>query len=80
MGRLENNSATPQPTEDQLGHTGQEGSSRRQVNAEPPADQQAQPDHSMLEEEPDGWDQAPLDIHDPRQKRQPRTEGKGGVP
>ena len=36
--------------------------------------------HSMKDEEPAGWDQAPTDIHDPRQKRQPRTEGKGGVP
>ncbi len=39
-----------------------------------------QPDHSMHEEEPMGWDQAPTDIHDPRQQRQPRTEGKGGTP
>ena len=35
--------------------------------------------HSMKEEEPTGWDQAPTDIHDPRQQRHPRTEGKGGV-
>ena len=40
----------------------------------------SQPDHSMKEEEPDGWDQAPTDIHDPRQKRHPRTEGRGGTP
>ena len=39
-----------------------------------------QPDHSMLDEEPDGWDQAPTDIHDPRQKRHPRHEGRGGTP
>jgi hypothetical protein len=39
-----------------------------------------QPDHSMKEEEPDGWDQAPTDIHDPRQQRHPRREGKGGTP
>lgn len=39
-----------------------------------------QPDHSMFEEEPDGWDMAPTDIHDPRQQRHPRTEGKGGTP
>ncbi|HSI33368.1 MAG: hypothetical protein ACAI43_10575 [Phycisphaerae bacterium] len=36
-------------------------------------------DHSMHDEEPDGWDQAPTDIHDPEQKRHPRTEGKGGT-
>src|SRR5438270_263893 len=39
-----------------------------------------QPDHSMLDEEPDGWDQAPHDIHDPRQKRHPRHGGRGGTP
>jgi hypothetical protein len=39
-----------------------------------------QPDHSMLEEEPLGWDQAPTDIHDPERQRHPRTEGKGGTP
>ena len=38
------------------------------------------PNHSMHDEEPDGWDQAPTDIHDPRQKRHPRTEGRGGTP
>ena len=40
----------------------------------------AQPDHSMKDEEPMGWDQAPTDIQDPRRQRQPRTEGKGGTP
>ena len=39
-----------------------------------------QPDHSMKDEEPLGWDQAPEDIHDPRDQRQPRTDGKGGTP
>lgn len=39
-----------------------------------------QPDHSMHEEEPDGWDQAPTDIADPQAKRHPRTGGKGGTP
>ena len=38
-----------------------------------------QPDHSMNDEEPTGWDQAPNDIHNPRHKRHPRTEGKGGL-
>jgi len=46
-------------------------------NAAPSADQ---PDHSMHDEEPDGWDQAPTDIQDNRQKRHPRTEGRGGTP
>jgi hypothetical protein len=40
----------------------------------------AKVDHSMKQEEPTGWDQAPTDIHDPQQQRHPRTEGKGGVP
>lgn len=39
-----------------------------------------QPDHSMKEELPMGWDMAPTDIHNPREQRQPRTEGKGGTP
>lgn len=39
-----------------------------------------QPDHSMKDEEPQGWDQAPTDIHDPQRQRQPRTDGKGGKP
>ena len=37
-------------------------------------------DHSMLDEEPDGWDQAPTDIQNPQAKRHPRKEGKGGTP
>jgi hypothetical protein len=32
----------------------------------------------MKTEEPDGWDQAPTDIKDPRQKRHPRPDGVGG--
>lgn len=39
-----------------------------------------QPDHSLFDEEPRGEDLAPTDIHDPRQRRHPRTEGKGGTP
>ena len=45
-----------------------------------PAAAPQQPDHSMFEEEPTGWDQAPQNIKDPQQKRHPRTEGKGGTP
>jgi hypothetical protein len=40
----------------------------------------AQPEHSMKEDEPMGWDMAPTDIHNPRLQRHPRTEGKGGTP
>ena len=32
----------------------------------------------MKTEEPQGWDQAPMDIKDPRQKRHPRPDGVGG--
>lgn len=35
-------------------------------------------DGSMRTEEPLGWDQAPTDIKDPRQQRQPRPDGVGG--
>ena len=60
----------------------------RQLNAQevvnrrggPPEIQPNQPDHSMLDEEPLGADQAPQDITDPQQKRHPRTGGKGGTP
>lgn len=54
----------------------------RQINAENVVDQRngrepqpQQPDHSMKDEEPLGWDQAPTDIDDPAMKRHPRTEG-----
>lgn len=40
----------------------------------------AQPDHSMHEEEPLGEDTMPTDIRDKRQRRHPRTEGRGGLP
>ncbi|MDQ3440818.1 MAG: hypothetical protein M3478_10765 [Planctomycetota bacterium] len=83
MGRLDNNQSTPTNRADQ-----QEESVKnrqqpdRQVNAHETTSRPAaeQPDHSMKEEEPDGWDQAPTDIKDDRQKRHPRTEGKGGTP
>ena len=89
MGRLDNNKAVPADSPDQIEQAvpnKQDGS--RQINAhetgEPAgglraAARRRQPDHSMKDEEPMGWDQAPTDIHDPRQ-RQPRTEGKGGTP
>ena len=90
MGRLDSDKAVPQDAPDQHREaaTNQQDPSR-QVNAQDVTDQRAtgksapakdQPDHSMHDEEPDGWDQAPTDIQDPRQKRHPRTEGKGGTP
>jgi hypothetical protein len=91
MGRLDNNKAVPEASPDrQEQAVTNKQDPRRQINAqdtinprgeapqEPPAPEQ--PDHSMHEEEPDGWDQAPTDISDNRQKRHPRTEGRGGTP
>jgi hypothetical protein len=79
MGRMDNNKAVPEDAPDR----GQQASTNRQnperqVNAQDAAT--SQPDHSMHDEEPDGWDQAPTDIKDPRMKRHPRTEGRGGTP
>lgn len=93
MGRMDNNPSTPAHTspdrsEDAVTHR-QES---RQINADDvvnsragqPADGESlkpeQPDHSMFEEEPLGWDQAPEDIRNPRDQRQPKTDGKGGTP
>ncbi|HEY8665374.1 MAG TPA: hypothetical protein VIL86_01855 [Tepidisphaeraceae bacterium] len=95
MGRLDNNKAVPAQGADQMHQAVKNKQALRQINAEDETDQQQagqdararrdaaaapQPDHSMREEEPMGEDQAPMDIKDKRQKRQPRTEGKGGTP
>ena len=85
MGRLENNKATPSQSPDRQEQAVTNKQPPRQSNADDPVNQRGgpapeQPDHSMKEEEPEGWDQAPQDIDDPQQKRHPRTEGKGGVP
>ena len=86
MGRLDNNKAIPQESPDrQEQAVTNKQDPTRQINAEDVIDERAkptqeQPDHSMHEEEPDGWDQAPTDIRNPRQKRHPRTEGRGGTP
>lgn len=39
-----------------------------------------QPDHSMKDEEPLGWDQAPTGDDQSTPHRHPRREGKGGTP
>ena len=87
MGRLDNNKATPQQQPDKGGgdEAPNEQDPTRQVNAHDAISQRGgpapeQPNHSMKDEEPLGADQAPTDIHDPRAKRHPRTEGKGGTP
>ena len=91
MGSLDNITATPTDRPNQQKKAVTNKQPPRQVNAEEitdarksasPTEQQPvgqQPDHSMHEEEPLGWDQAPSDIKDPRKKRHPRTEGRGGV-
>jgi hypothetical protein len=94
QGRLDNNAnATPIDHDDKTGDAVTNRQPPRQVNAHEVTDARKgghpgeavgpapeQPDHSMHDEEPLGWDQAPTDIDDPRQKRHPRTEGKGGTP
>jgi hypothetical protein len=87
MGQLDNNDrATPTSSPDrpeQAVTNRQPG--ERQVNAHDVVNRRGeaapeQPDHSMKDEEPDGWDQAPTDIQYPRRQRHPRHEGKGGTP
>ena len=88
MGRLDNNASTPTNRPDQSkGAVKNRQDPTRQINAQDEAqtnqratrEPSAQPDHSMHEEEPLGWDQAPQDIKNPRAKRHPRTKGNGGV-
>jgi len=86
MGRLDSDKPVPANSPDK----GQEAVGNRQdgtkqLNAHDAVNQRGgpapvQPDHSMKDEEPLGWDQAPTDIHDPERQRHPRTEGKGGTP
>ena len=86
QGRLDNNKATPQqqPDRQQQAVKNKQDPSRQINGDDDPTPitgpTQEQPEHSMHEEEPDGWDQAPSDIHDNRQKRHPRQEGRGGTP
>lgn len=93
MGRQDNNTdATPTETADSgMDQATPNKQENRQLNAHDVINEGSaqkpkavpapeQPDHSMLDEEPDGWDLAPNDIKNPREKRHPRTEGKGGTP
>jgi hypothetical protein len=85
MGRLDNNKATPTEKPDRIEDpvkNKQQGT--RQLTGEDLTNQRGSevphaPDHSMHDEEPLGWDQAPTDIKEPRKKRHPRKKGKGGV-
>jgi hypothetical protein len=65
---------------DDPGGTGGGGQPLNQVDLAGRPMPAEQPDHSMKDEEPLGWDQVPTDIHDPQQQRHPRTGGKGGTP
>src|SRR3954465_7592910 len=74
MGRLDNNKATPEntPEHDQQSEKNKQHDAG-QANEQDVTNQRRggnpdQPDHSMHEEEPDGWDQAPTDISNPRNK------------
>ncbi len=86
QGRLDGNvKATPTARPDKVAAAvanAQDGS--KQINAHDanPSHPAAplQPDHSMLDEEPLGWDQAPVGRDIPENERQPRTGGKGGTP
>ncbi len=91
MGRLDNNKSTPTDDPDRMKQGVKNAQPPRQINAEETVDQNRsskpgaappanQPDHSMHEEPPTDPDLAPADIHDNRNKRHPRTEGKGGTP
>ena len=64
---------------DDPGGTGGGGQPLNQINLSKPAAPD-RPDHSMFDEEAQGWDTAPTDISNPRDKRHPRTGGKGGAP
>ncbi|HSU65557.1 MAG TPA: hypothetical protein VLJ39_01670 [Tepidisphaeraceae bacterium] len=93
-GRMDNNVGTPARSADKSEQAVTQKQDLRQLNAQDvtsardtlPADGTAirpdpeQPDHSMHDEEPLGWDQAPTDIRNPRDQRQPKTDGKGGTP
>ena len=84
-GRLDKEKAAPSNEPDrQQDAVGNKQDGSRQINGQDAVNARGgaapeQPDHSMHDEEPLGWDQAPQDISDPEKKRHPRSEGKGGV-
>ena len=84
-GKLDQPAAPPHEHPDHAGpestsrHTNRPNSDSMGNSEHNPLARPGQPDHSMKEEEPMGWDQAPTDIANPRMQRLPRTDGKGGV-
>ena len=90
-GRLDSpiGAATPAATPDKMpnavGHAQDTTRSLTAQDAPPAGKAHGMPppaavDHSMKDEEPLGWDQAPTDIQNPRDQRHPRTGGEGGTP
>jgi hypothetical protein len=95
-GRMDNNSkATPAATPDKIAGpvanaqdpgrslTAQDVASPQPTDGRRAAGQTSmpqQPDHSMKDEEPLGWDQTPTGGGVPGQQRHPRTGGQGGTP
>ena len=96
QGRLVNEDPIPADTPDKEESAVGNRQPLRQINADDELDERddkrvsdrpidtrpggEEPDHSLLDEEPRGEDLAPMDIHDPRRRRHPRTEGRGGTP
>ena len=90
MGRMDNNDATPASNPDQQHQAVTHQQESRQINAHEvtsarqgddpnnPDRGGEEPDHSMHDEEP--LDEGPTENVDPRFRRHPRTEGKGGTP
>ena len=74
MGRLDSDLATPSDRPDRQEDAVKHRQSSRQINTEDAADA------SMHDEEPLGEDQMPTEATEPRRKRHPRIEGKGGTP
>jgi len=84
MGRLDTNrQATPAKHDDKMKDAITHAQDpTRQINAQDEHElpKQQQPDHSMKDEEPMGWDQAPMEAQPNEMKRHPRVGGKGGTP
>jgi hypothetical protein len=85
MGRLDSEKAIPSNTHDsgleavtnkQDPRRFEESAGVKSLDKTPPVQQV---DHSMHDEEPLGWDQAPMGKARQEDKRQPRTKGNGGI-
>lgn len=80
MGRLTNNKGTPTDRPDQMKDaTKNRKDPAKHVNADD-SEQGDRPDHSMHDEEPMGADLRPNAIPDRKNRRYPKTDGKGGTP